>query len=186
MTLSCNRVVTLTLYSAFIQSTILNSGVFINKRSNTTMPDTFDNTMSQDFLVQGDLAVKSSENAIPGAICWAIDSTGASVLPPNMLGRRSILPDAHSMSKDTVFFLASTTKLVTAVAAMQCVERGLIGLDDPVGKHLPELDNANIIEGWRQDDNGKEEPILRQATSQVTLRQLLCHTSGVSAGIFDP
>ncbi|KUJ18834.1 beta-lactamase [Mollisia scopiformis] len=150
------------------------------------MPDTFNDTMSQDFLVQDKLALNAAENTIPGAVCWAIDSTGNPVLPPDTLGHRSILPDAQPMSKDTVFFLASTTKLVTAVAAMQCVERGLISLDDPVGKHLPEIDNAKVIEGWRQDENGKEEPILRQATSQVTLRQLLCHTSGVSASIFDP
>lgn len=150
------------------------------------MPDTFDNTLSQDFLVQDDLAIKSTENAIPGAVCWAIDSAGAPVLPPDVLGRRSMLPDAKPMSKDTVFFLASTTKLITAVAAMQCVERGLIGLDEPVGKHLPELDNPSIIESWQQGEDGKEEPILRQAVDQVTLRQLLCHTSGVSASIFDP
>jgi methyl acetate hydrolase len=65
------------------------------------------------------------------------------------------------MSKDTVFFLASATKLVTAVAAMQCVERSLIGLNEPIGKHLPEFNHASIIEGWRQVRNGKEEPVLR-------------------------
>lgn len=150
------------------------------------MLDTFDDTLSQDFLVQDDLAAKLTENAIPGAVCWAIDSTKASILPPDILGRRSMLPDAKPMSKDTVFFLASTTKLVTAVAAMQCIERGLIELDEPVGKHLPELDNPSVIESWRQDEEGKEEPILRQAIGQVTLRQLLCHRSGVSASIFDP
>jgi hypothetical protein len=149
------------------------------------MTDTFDNSLSQDFLVQSHVAVKPTENTIPGAVCWAIDSPGASVLPPNVLGHRSVLPGAQPMSKDTGFFLVSTTKLVTAVAAMQCVESGLIDLDEPVGKYLPEFEHPVVIEGWRQGEDGKEEPILRQARSQVTLRQLLCHTSGVSASIFD-
>jgi methyl acetate hydrolase len=106
-------------------------------------------------------------------------------LPPDILGQRSVLPDAQPMSQDTVFFLVSATKLVTAVAAIQCVKRGLIGLDEPIGKHLPEFDHPSIIEGWREGRNGKEEPILSLASSQVTLRQLLCHTSGISASIFD-
>jgi hypothetical protein len=149
------------------------------------MANTFDNTMSQDFLVQDNVAVKPTEHAIPGAVCWALDSSGASILPTDIMGHRSVLPNAKPMSKDTVFFLASATKLITAVAAMQCVERGLIGLDEPVGKHLPEFDHPSIIEGWRQGENGKEEPILRLANSPVTLRQLLCHTSGISSSIFD-
>jgi hypothetical protein len=69
-----------------------------------------------------------------GAVRWAIDSPGASILPTDILGHCSVLPDAQPISKDTVFFLASTTKLVTAVAAMQCVERGLVDLDEPVGE----------------------------------------------------
>jgi methyl acetate hydrolase len=149
------------------------------------MADTFDNTMSQDFLVQDHVAVKPTVNAIPGAVFWAIDSSRASILPPNVLGHRSVLPGAQTMSKDTVFFLASMTKLVTAVAAMQCVERGLIDLDEPVGNRLPEFEHPVVIKVWRQGEDGKKEPILRQARSQVTLRQLLCHTSGVSASIFD-
>jgi hypothetical protein len=152
----------------------------------STMTDTFDNTMSQGFLVQDKPAVDTSKRAIPGAICWAVKSSGASVLPPDILGYRSVVSDAQPMSEDTVFFLASSTKLITAVAAMQCVERGFIGLDEPVGKHLPEFESPSVLEGWREGVNGKEEPILRPARTKVTLRQLLTHTSGISASIFDP
>lgn len=150
------------------------------------MADIFDTTLSQNLLVHDIGAVKAAEKAIPGAVCWAVTSSGTPVFTPECLGRRSVLPVAPAMSKDTVFFLASTTKLVTAVAAMQCVERGLICLDEPLGKHLPEFEHPSIIEGWRPGDGGKEEPILRQAESQLTLRQLLSHTSGISASIFDP
>lgn len=78
-------------------------------------------------------------------------------------------------------------RLVTSVAAMQCVERGLIGLDEPVGKYLPDLEFDKVIEGWREvEGGGPEEPVTRPAKTQLTLRHMLNHTSGLSAAIFDP
>lgn len=61
---------------------------------------------------------------------------------------------------------ASQTKLMTAVAAMQCVQRGLIGLDDPVGDICPELSDPDVIEGF--DDGG--EAVLRKAERKIPLR----------------
>ena len=61
---------------------------------------------------------------------------------------------------DSIFAIASMTKAVTSVAAMQLVERGKLTLDEPVSKHLPELAKLNVLEGF--DSAGK--PILRPAT----------------------
>jgi CubicO group peptidase (beta-lactamase class C family) len=58
------------------------------------------------------------------------------------------------------------TKLVTAVAVMQIVEKGLVGLDDDLGKIVPQLSNMDILEGFGED--GK--PILTKQTKLVTLR----------------
>ena len=58
------------------------------------------------------------------------------------------------------------TKLVTAVAAMQVVEKGLVGLDDDLGNVMPELSNLDVLEGF--DDNG--QPMLGKQTKPVTLR----------------
>jgi len=80
-----------------------------------------------------------------------------------------------SMKEDTVFQIASMTKAVTSVAAMQLVERGLIGLDDPVGTHLPALAEPQVLEGFADDGS----PQLRPAKSAITLRHLLTHTSGL-------
>ncbi len=62
---------------------------------------------------------------------------------------------------DTVFDLASLTKLFTTIAALQQAERGVLALDDQVARFLPEFGAA-----------GKQE---------VTVRQLLAHTSGLPA-----
>jgi methyl acetate hydrolase len=82
---------------------------------------------------------------------------------------------------DSIFAIASMTKAVTSVAAMQLVERGKMTLDEPVSKHLPELAKLNVLEGY--DSGGK--PILHPAAKPVTLRRLLTHTSGFAYDTWD-
>ena len=64
--------------------------------------------------------------------------------------------------------MASCTKLMTSIAALQCVERGQIGLDDDVSRVLTELRDIQIITGFKE---GTEEPILKTAENKITLRQ---------------
>jgi CubicO group peptidase (beta-lactamase class C family) len=75
---------------------------------------------------------------------------------------------------DSIFAIASMTKAVTSVAAMQLVDQGKVKLDEPVSRHIPELKALQVFEGV--DSAGK--PILRPARKAVTLRHLLTHTSG--------
>ena len=77
---------------------------------------------------------------------------------------------------DSIFAIASMTKALTSVAAMQLVEQGRLRLDEPVAQHLPQLANPRILEG----------PILRLAQSPITLRQLLSHTSGFGYPRWNP
>jgi methyl acetate hydrolase len=102
------------------------------------------------------------------------------------LGRRDGLTSVHvvglrdastgdAMTEDTVFQIASMTKAVTSVAAMQMVEKGLLSLDDPLDELLPDLAKPQVIVGF--DD--AEAVILRPAKSSITLRHLLTHTSGL-------
>ena len=81
-----------------------------------------------------------------------------------------------AMSLDTVFWLLSMTKAVTATACMQLVEQGKLQLDDPVGKLMPELASPKVLEGF--DASGA--PKLRPARRPITLRHLLTHTSGLT------
>lgn len=57
---------------------------------------------------------------------------------------------------------------MTSIAALQCVERGQIGLDDDVSRVLTELRDIQIITGFKE---GTEEPILKTAENKITLRQ---------------
>ena len=79
------------------------------------------------------------------------------------------------MRLDTMFQLASMTKAVTSVAAMQLVERGLLSLDAPIGDLLPALAKPMVITGFGGDGSVN----LRDAGGPITLRHLLSHTSGL-------
>jgi methyl acetate hydrolase len=81
---------------------------------------------------------------------------------------------------DSIFAIASMTKAVTSVAAMQLVEQGKLTLDEPVSKHLPELGRLQVLDGF----DSSEKPILRPSTTQVTMRHLLTHTSGFAYDIW--
>ena len=88
---------------------------------------------------------------------------------------------AVDQRQDAVFWIASMTKAITAVAAMQLVEAGKIGLADPLGPILPLLDKVQVLEGFGAD----ETPILRAPKRPVTLAHLLTHTSGYAYNMWN-
>ena len=63
--------------------------------------------------------------------------------------------------------IASCTKLMTSIAAMQCVERGLVALDADVVEILPELAAQGILTGF---DEATGEPIINKRQNPITLR----------------
>lgn len=79
------------------------------------------------------------------------------------------------VTADSIFAIASMTKALTTVAALQLVEQGKVQLGEPVSRHLPQLGKLNVLDGF-DPETGK--PKLRPAAVQVTLKHLLTHTSG--------
>jgi hypothetical protein len=77
------------------------------------------------------------------------------------------LPQGPAMTLDTTFRIASMTKAVTSVAAMQLVEQGRLQLDQRVGNILPELSAPQVLEGF----NDAGAPRLRPVRRPITLRQ---------------
>jgi uncharacterized protein YbbC (DUF1343 family)/CubicO group peptidase (beta-lactamase class C family) len=98
------------------------------------------------------------EGTIPGAVLL-IGHNGR-VVYRKAYGERSLEPRREPMTLDTIFDLASLTKVIaTTPAMMQLIERGKVRLNDPVAKYLPEF-----------AQNGKED---------ITVRQLFTHYSGL-------
>ncbi len=95
---------------------------------------------------------------VPGAVVLVWHD--GQVLYRKAFGNRSLDPKSERMTPDTIFDIASLTKVVaTTTAVMQLVQRGQVRLNDPVAKYIPEF-----------GQNGKED---------VTVRDLLTHFSGL-------
>jgi CubicO group peptidase (beta-lactamase class C family) len=84
------------------------------------------------------------------------------------------------MTLDTVVWIASMTKAITATAAMQLIERGTITLEQPAGELVAELALPQVLEGF----DAAGQPRLRPARRPVTVRHLLTHTSGFTYDIW--
>jgi len=108
-----------------------------------------------DAIIQQAVA----DGNIPGAVL-VVGHDGA-VIYRKAYGNRALEPRREPMTLDTVFDLASLTKVIaTTTAVMQLVELGKVRMNDPVAKYLPEF-----------AQNGKED---------ITVRQLLTHYSGLA------
>ena len=78
------------------------------------------------------------------------------------------------MRQDNIFWIASQTKPMTAVAVMMLVDDGKISLDDPIEKYLPEFRGQMVV---AEKDN--EHIVLRKPKHPITVRETLNHTSGL-------
>jgi methyl acetate hydrolase len=116
---------------------------------------------------------------VPGVVAMAVNDKG--VIYEGAFGTRD-LASGPAMTLDTIFRLASMTKAVTSVAAMQLVEQGKLQLEQPIGNVLPELSAPQVLDGF--DDAGA--PRLRAAKRPITLRHLLTHTAGFGYEFDDP
>lgn len=79
------------------------------------------------------------------------------------------------MRMDTMFRIASQTKAITSVAVLTLVEEGKLGIGDPVSRYIPTFAKTTVI---ASDGSGATVPARRQ----ITIRDLLTHTAGISYG----
>jgi len=135
---------------------------------------------NKDVLALIDQHLRQAADAkeVPGVVAVAANDNG--VVYEGAFGKRD-LAKGTDMTVDSVFWIASMTKAVTATAAMQLVEQGKLQLDEPISKVLPDLAAPQVLEGF--DDKG--QPKLRPAKRPITLRQLLTHTAGFTYDLWD-
>jgi methyl acetate hydrolase len=89
----------------------------------------------------------------------------------------------QAMTTDAIFNLASMTKAITSTAVMMLVEEGKVDLDAPVENYLPYLKNREVFTSFNlEDGNYTAEP----ATTKITTRHLLTHTSGLGYSFASP
>src|SRR5262245_26241670 len=84
------------------------------------------------------------------------------------------LANKKPMRPDSLFWIASMTKPITAVAVLMLQDDGKLNVEDPVEKFLPEFKNQ-----WLLQDKGANSLTVIRSPRAVTLRDLLTHTSGL-------
>ncbi len=113
----------------------------------------------------------------PGVVAMATDQTAN--FYEGAAGVRE-LGKPEPMTADSVMLLASCTKALAGTALMQLVEEGLVSLDDAAREYAPEIGAIEVLEGFDADG----EPRLRKPRSDITLNQLILHTSGFGYDFF--
>ena len=109
-------------------------------------------------VVDGIVQEAIRDSQIPGAV--VLIGHDGQVIYRKAFGERSLEPRREPMSVDTIFDVASLTKVVaTSIAVAQLVQMGQVRVNEPVAKYIPEF-----------AENGKEE---------ITVRELLTHHSGL-------
>lgn len=116
----------------------------------------------QPFIDRGEVA---------GAVLLVAAPSG--VLSLQALGWADIAAK-RPMRTDTIFWIASQTKPMTATAVMMLVDEGRLDLDTPVTEYLPEFRGQRVI--VEEDD---DHTLLKPSAQPITLRHLLSHTSGL-------
>jgi CubicO group peptidase (beta-lactamase class C family) len=88
----------------------------------------------------------------------------------------------RALKPDDIFRIASQTKAVTATAVMRLWEEGKFQLDDPISKYIPAFKNPQVLKTYNEaDGTWTGEPARRE----ITIRDLLTHTSGLGYGAID-
>ncbi|MGQ0465471.1 MAG: serine hydrolase domain-containing protein [Sporichthyaceae bacterium] len=119
-----------------------------------------------DALLQAVVA----DGTVPHIVAVAADRNGpiySGAYGPRRVG----LPG--DVGLDAVFWIASMTKMVTTVAALQLRDAGRLDFDAPVAQYLPEWDKLQVLDGFDGDT-----PQLRAPRTQATVANLVTHTAG--------
>lgn len=108
---------------------------------------------------------------VPGVVAMVANRNG--MVYEGAFGKR-VLGQNALMTVDTVGWIASMTKALTAAGAMQLVEQGKLDLESPASKWVPEIADSQVLDGF--DASG--QPRTRPPKRPITLRHLLTHTAG--------
>jgi len=137
--------------------------------------------MASDRLARIDDMLKQAVDSkeIPGVV--ALVARNGKIVYHKAFGMADNA-SGREMKTDDIFRIASQTKAITGTAVMMLWEEGKFRLDDPISKYIPEFKNSGVLKTFNPKDSSfTTEP----AKSEITIRQLLTHTSGIGYGVID-
>jgi len=128
-------------------------------------------TAADRFPVAETLEPYIKNGELPGVV--TVIATKEAVLQVDAIGYAD-LESQRPMKADTVFWIASQTKPVTAVAVMILVDEGKLSLTEPITTYLPEWGNLRVIA-----ERSDQRTVLVPVNKPITLQMLLAHTAGL-------
>lgn len=137
--------------------------------------------MSPERLTKIDKMLSEEVNSgnIPGAV--ALIARNGKIIFHNAYGMADNQA-RKQLEKDAIFRIASQTKAITSTAVMMLWEEGKFKLDDPISKYIPEFGEAQILDTFNEADSTYTT---KPAENQITIRDLITHTSGLGYGMID-
>ncbi len=154
-----------------------------NINDKTTLPEANPETagISPERLSKIDAMLKEAiaDDEIPSAV--ALIARNGKIVFFNAYGMDDT-ETKNAVQKDDIFRIASMTKAITATGVMILWEEGKFQLDDPISKFIPEFGEAQIMDTFNEHDSTYTT---KPAKNQITIRQLLTHTSGIGYGMID-
>jgi CubicO group peptidase (beta-lactamase class C family) len=160
---------------------VVTAGLFLSTATHATESSQIGRPAAKPavFLDEA-LTAAVTRKDVPGVVAMAANRGG--LVYQGAFGMADVA-HARPMTLDAILRIASMTKAITSVAAMQLVERGRIGLDDPVEKYLPDLAHLSVFESF---DSRTGAYTVRPVTKTLTVRNLLTHTSGLGYNFTSP
>ena len=142
----------------------------------TTKPESVG--LSSDRLKRIDAVLKADveQGKIPGAVLLIARKGKVAYFKSfGMRNKEKGLP----MEKDSLFRIYSMTKSITAVAVAMLLEEGKLVLTDPVSKYIPSFQDVKVAQ-ITKDNKGNEVVTLVEPRNEITIEDLVTHTSGLS------
>jgi len=125
------------------------------------------------------ISAEVSNSNIPGAV--ALITRKGKIVFHKAYGMAN-MEKKTPLQKDAIFRIASQTKAITSTAVMMLWEEGNFQLDDNISKYIPEFGEAQILDTFNDTDSTYTT---KKAKNQITIRDLLTHTSGIGYGVID-
>lgn len=173
----------ISLLSYIVCLLVLSANVFAQSPSTVLSPQGNQppKGISADRLEKIDQMLEQtlSTNQVPGLVALIVKD--GKVVYHEAKGLADVVSGTQ-MAKDQIFRIASQSKAITSTAVMMLWEEGLFRLDDPISKYIPEFANPRVLTGYRYGDSTYTS---RPASREITIRDLITHTSGLGYGVID-
>lgn len=136
--------------------------------------------MSQERIDRIDAMLQNAiqENQVPGVV--ALIARNGKIVYHKAHG--SANEKGEKLDENSIFRIASQTKAITSTAVMMLWEEGRFRMDDPISKYIPEFGEAQILDTFIETDSTYTT---KPAEDQITIRDLITHTSGLGYGVID-